>query len=175
MFEFDYLTVTRKSAVPKNFLWVFKFLFLYACMRVFKLNFAYELAKFGKRNIVLIILFMWWLNLMRNLLICGLNVANFTFCLPEFAPPFFLPTLTRVIYWNLTKQMPSNKVNLNFLWVCKFMVRVRVPWAKFHLIGCWTWREKYSFNKCPLQIFWLLLFYLELNLARNFFVYSLNL
>ena len=152
----------------------FKFCFLYAWVRVFKLNFAYELAKFGKRNIVLIILFMWWLNLMRNLLVYGLNAVNFNFRLPKFIPPF-LPPLTWVLCWNLTKQTPSNKVNLNFLWVYKFMVRVRVPWAKFHLIGCWTWREKYSFNKCPLQIFWLLLFYLELNLARNFFVYSLNL
>ena len=103
----------------------FKFCFLYAWVRVFKLNFAYELAKFGKRNIVLIILFMWWLNLMRNLLVYGLNAVNFNFRLPKFIPPF-LPPLTWVLCWNLTKQTPSNKVNLNFLWVYKFMVRVRV-------------------------------------------------
>ena len=105
------------------------------------------------------------LNLVRNLIICSLNLAKFNHLL----------SLAWVLCWNLTKQTQPIIVNLNFLWVYKFMVRVRVPWAKFHLIGCWTWREKYSFNKCPLQIFWLLLFYLELNLARNFFVYSLNL
>ena len=38
--------------------------------------------------------FMWQPNLMRNLLVRGLNVANFNFCLLEFAPSFFLPTIT---------------------------------------------------------------------------------
>ena len=71
----------------------FKFCFLYAWVRVFKLNFAYELAKFGKENIALIILFtkdlttfgfIWWANLVRNLIICSLNLSNFNLCLAEF-------------------------------------------------------------------------------------------
>jgi len=33
------------------------------------------------------------LNLTRNLLVRGLNVANFNFCLPEFAPSFFCHSL----------------------------------------------------------------------------------
>lgn len=118
MSKFDYLTVTCKSAVSKSFLWVLNFVF-YMLVWVFE-------AKFGKRNIVLIILFMLWLNLMRNLLICGLNAVNFNFRLPKFIPPFFLPNLIRVICWNLTKQTQPIRVNLNFLWVCRFMVRVRV-------------------------------------------------
>jgi len=34
LFEFDYLAVTRKSAVLKKLLVSFKFRFLYACMSV---------------------------------------------------------------------------------------------------------------------------------------------
>ena len=92
--EFNYLFCTRKSALHKNFLWVLNFVF-------YMLAWVFE-AKFGKRNIVLIILFMLWLNLMRNLLIYGLNAVNFNFRLPKFIPHFLLP-LTWVLCWNLTR------------------------------------------------------------------------
>ena len=70
----------------------FKFCFLYAWVRVFKLNFAYELARFDKENIALIILFtkalttfgfIWWANLVRNLIICSLNLVKFKLSCPN--------------------------------------------------------------------------------------------
>ena len=106
-------------------------------MRVFKLNFAYELDKFGKRNIVLIILFMWWLKLIRNLLICRLNAVNFNFRLPKFILSFFC--------------QPLHGYFLKFDWV-------KPPcWSKFdnffRVVNLWCKRyENFSLTTHLLQI-----------------------
>jgi len=64
-------------------------------VRVFKLNFAYELAQFGRgggcrfdkcfsQTFFTASVFIWWANLVRNLIICSLNLSNFNLYLAEF-------------------------------------------------------------------------------------------
>ncbi|WP_219808976.1 hypothetical protein, partial [Campylobacter concisus] len=58
------------------------------------------------------------LDLMRNLLICGLNAVNFNFRLPKFIPPFSAdPYTSDLLKFDWIK--PSSKVNL--ITLCEFI------------------------------------------------------